>query len=236
MVHIGCCGFAGGRASYYRLFSVVEVQQTFYRPPPAEILRRWRAEAPVGFSFTVKAFQGVTHPATSPTYRRSGLVIPPDKRGAYGFFRPTPEVAEAWEATRQCALILDAQVVLLQCPPAFTPTSEHLAWLRRFLASIGPQPFRLAWEPRGPAWTDALVQEVCQEGGLLHATDPLQRPPVTRPPFYFRLHGGPRYAHRYTDEELGRLAGLVKGREGWVLFNNSVHMRGDALRLKALLG
>ncbi|MFN3975104.1 MAG: DUF72 domain-containing protein [Dehalococcoidia bacterium] len=236
MVKVGCCGFAGARASYYRQFTAVEVQQTFYRLPRLETLRLWRAEAPAGFTFTIKAFQGVTHPATSPTYRRSGLSIPPEMRDAYGLFRPTREVAEAWEATRQAAQALDAEVVLLQCPATFTPTPEHLAWLRQFLHNIGPFPFRLAWEPRGQAWDDALVRGVCLGGGLIHATDPLERPPLTPPPFYFRLHGGPRYAHRYTDEELHRLATLVKGKEGWVFFNNSVHMRGDALRLLALLG
>lgn len=235
MVKVGCCGFAGARASYYRHFAAVEVQQTFYRLPRLETLRAWRAEAPAHFAFTLKAFQGVTHPATSPTYRRSGLAIPPEKQDAYGFFRPTPEVAEAWEATCQAAQALEAEVVLLQCPATFTPTPEHLAWMRAFLRSRGTCPFRLAWEPRGRAWSDALVREICQEGSLIHATDPLERPPATPPPYYFRLHGGPRYAHRYTDEELAMLARLVQGQEGWVFFNNSVHMRGDALRLLALL-
>jgi uncharacterized protein YecE (DUF72 family) len=232
-VKVGCCGFAGARASYYPLFPTVEVQETFYRPPSPERVRRWRAEAPAGFSFTLKAFQGVTHPPTSPTYRRSGL--PPGRREGYGLFRPTREVAEAWEATRQAALALDAEVVLLQCPPSFTPTPEHLGWLRRFLQGLGPLPFLLAWEPRGAGWTDPLVAEVCREGRLLHATDPLERPPVTPPPYYFRLHGGPHYAHRYTPEELQRVAEMVRGKEGWVFFNNSVHMRDDARRLLEIL-
>ncbi|GBD11791.1 hypothetical protein HRbin23_01469 [bacterium HR23] len=235
MVKVGCCGFAGSRPSYYRQFGAVEVQQTFYRPPRPETLRKWREEAPRGFAFTIKAFQGVTHPATSPTFRRAGLALSPETREAYGFFRPTPQVWEAWEATRQAALALDAEVVLLQCPPAFTPTPEHLEWLRGFLERKGAHPFLLAWEPRGKEWTDSLVRAVCQEGHLLHAVDPLERAPVTPPPYYFRLHGGPRYAHRHTDEELQRLARLVRGQEGWVFFNNSVHMRGDALRLLALL-
>jgi uncharacterized protein YecE (DUF72 family) len=32
-IRVGCCGFPMAHAVYYRHFSVVEVQQTFYQPP-----------------------------------------------------------------------------------------------------------------------------------------------------------------------------------------------------------
>ncbi|MET1127893.1 MAG: DUF72 domain-containing protein, partial [Thermoproteota archaeon] len=63
----GCCGFPLSRKRYFERFNVVEVQQTFYDPPSADTLRRWREEAPKGFVFTVKAWQAVTHPSSSPT-------------------------------------------------------------------------------------------------------------------------------------------------------------------------
>ena len=71
---LGMCGFTIGRASYFKQFNVVEVQQTFYDPPAAETLARWRAEAPADFQFAMKAWQVITHLGTSPTYRR--LVSP----------------------------------------------------------------------------------------------------------------------------------------------------------------
>lgn len=38
------CGFTIGAAAYYKKFKVVEVQQTFYDPPPRATLERWRAQ------------------------------------------------------------------------------------------------------------------------------------------------------------------------------------------------
>lgn len=33
VVKVGCCGFLQGMARYFQEFRLVEVQQTFYRPP-----------------------------------------------------------------------------------------------------------------------------------------------------------------------------------------------------------
>jgi uncharacterized protein YecE (DUF72 family) len=44
MIKIGCCGFPTRREIYYQSFDVVEIQQTFYQPPKADTLKRWRDE------------------------------------------------------------------------------------------------------------------------------------------------------------------------------------------------
>ncbi len=69
-VRIGLCGFTMAFEDYVREYRLVEVQQTFYEPPRDGTMRRWRAQAPMDFEFTVKAWQLVTHDASSPTYRR----------------------------------------------------------------------------------------------------------------------------------------------------------------------
>ena len=69
-VKVGLCGFSMAMPAYPRHFPIVEVQQTFYQPPAPNTLRRWRELMPPGFEFTVKAWQLVTHAATSSTYRR----------------------------------------------------------------------------------------------------------------------------------------------------------------------
>jgi len=89
-VRVGCCGFPVSRKRYYESFRVVEVQQTFYKLPSRETLERWRREAPPDFEFTVKAWQVVTHPPSSPTWRKAGLKPEPGKEDRYGFLRPTP--------------------------------------------------------------------------------------------------------------------------------------------------
>jgi uncharacterized protein YecE (DUF72 family) len=94
-IKIGTCGFAMGRLEYYRTFPVVEVQQTLYKLPRWTTGERWRAGAPPGFEFTMKAWQLITHEPSSPTYRRLGKPIPAEMKDRYGSFRPTEEVFDA---------------------------------------------------------------------------------------------------------------------------------------------
>jgi len=57
MIHTGCCGLAGmGLSRYAELFSVVELQSTFYRLPAVATVRGWRSRVPREFRFTLKAF------------------------------------------------------------------------------------------------------------------------------------------------------------------------------------
>jgi len=46
---------------YARLFDTVEVNNTFYRLPTEDALRRWRDAAPRAFCFAVKASRFITH-------------------------------------------------------------------------------------------------------------------------------------------------------------------------------
>ncbi len=234
---VGCCGFPKSREHYYRTFAAVELQRTFYRLPRESTAQRWRAEAPEGFVFTLKAWQVITHPRQSPTYRRAPA---PETQEPFGFFRPTGVVYRAWEATRRIALALEARAVVFQCPPSFTPTPEHVAHLRAFFRGIPRGPFLLVWEPRGP-WPRDLVQDLCRELDLVPALDPLEQEPFPGPVAYFRLHGralgGGRYAyhHRYTQEELTRLLQRVQAFPQALVFFNNTAMWEDALRFRALL-
>lgn len=231
---VGCCGWAGKQADYFRDFTVIEIQQTFYKPPQSQTLQRWREQAPGDFVFCLKAWQLITHPASSPTYRKAKIEIPSDRRHRYGFFRPTDEVLEAWEVTRAAAEILRAAVVIFQCPASFKPTDENKENLRRFFKTIGPQPFTLAWEPRGK-WADREIAELCGELGLIHVVDPFARSPVTGGLIYYRLHGIGGYRYQYTDADLSRLRDMIPpGLDSYVMFNN-VHMRDDALRFIRIL-
>ncbi len=234
MLHIGCCGFPKARAVYFQTFRVVEVQQTFYDPPQPKTLRRWREEAGRDFIFTMKAWQLITHPAGSPTYRRLRRPLAPEERPLAGLFQATPVVARGWAATLEAARALEAAVVLLQCPASFTPTPAHLRNLEAFLERIGELPFRLAWEPRGD-WPEQTIRQICERYGLIHAVDPFARLPVTGGIGYFRLHGRTGYAYRYSDADLEELWSRCQGfQEVFVLFNN-VSMWEDALRFQQLV-
>ena len=80
----------------------------------------------------------------------------------------------------------------------------------------------------------SVVKAICIDLHLIHATDPLTRPPVTTGLRYFRLHGIGAYRYRYSDADLDRLAECCRG-ETYVMFNN-VSMAQDALRFCARCG
>ena len=234
-VKTGCCGFRMAQREYTAQFPVVEVQQTFYQPPQVRTLERWRAEAPIDFEFTLKAWMLITHEARSPTYRRLKRELSESEREECGAFRPTAIVREAWDVTLACAEALGARRVLFQCPASFKPTKTNVTNMRKFFGRMKrPRALELLWEPRG-GWADALVRELCQEFELTHVVDPFAARTVTPGRCYFRLHGRTGFRYVYEDDELSELYGMLP-REGtsYVLFNN-VRMREDAARFQRLI-
>jgi uncharacterized protein YecE (DUF72 family) len=198
------------------------------------VLRRWRASAPPGFEFTIKAWQLVTHESSSPTYRRLRRPLPEEHLGEVGSFRTTEPVLEAWERTLACARLLRATAVLLQCPRSFRPTDDNVARLRAFVATVTRPDGRLLWEPRGE-WPPDLVAELCADLGLVHVVDPMQTETVTPDDTYYRLHGTTGSRHVHTAAELRDVRDRVAGRpRPYVLFNNLPRV-GDAERFLDLL-
>jgi uncharacterized protein YecE (DUF72 family) len=134
-IKVGCCGwgfFKGGLKAYMKKFSLVEVEQTFYKLPMVKTAERWRVEAPEGFEFSIKVWQAITHLPTSPTWRRSGLKPEELKRRRYGRLRPTRDNFEAWKRTKEIADALDARVCVIQCPPNFKCTKKMLKICENF--------------------------------------------------------------------------------------------------------
>ncbi len=127
-IHVGTCGFCEARAKYFQDFDTVEVQQTFYRIVPDRTLERWKREAPKDFVFSMKAFQGVTHPPSSPTWRRSN--VKPSKEA--GLLRPNSEVLHYWRTTVHEAEVLKARFILIQLPKSFRESKESFENADRF--------------------------------------------------------------------------------------------------------
>ena len=240
MVKVGLCGFTLAMADYPRHFPIVEVQQTFYEPPSEAVMRRWLVEMPPGFEFTLKAWQLITHEAKSPTYRRLRRPLDDAERAGCGGFRDSPIVRTALKRSLDCARLLRASTLLFQSPASFRPDPESVQRLRHFVANVArplcPPGLRLAWEPRGSAWTQQadLAVELCQELGLVYVVDPfVDAVRSTAGPTYLRLHGVTGARHVYTDDELRRLVDMPPP-DAYVLFNNIPRV-GDARRFQALL-
>jgi uncharacterized protein YecE (DUF72 family) len=234
MLKIGLCGFTMSAAEYFETFPVVEVQQTFYEPPAAATIERWRGQAPPGFEFTIKAWQIVTHAATSTTYRRLKTPLTARQKEECGRFQWNDTTRMAWDRTRASARILRATAILFQCPASFRATPENVAQMTRFFAAIErPGGVRLLWEPRGP-WPDDEIAGLCRELDLTHVVDPFLRRSVTGGLTYWRLHGRGSHYTSYTDAELATLkAELPPSGETYAMFNNIPRV-GDARRFAKL--
>lgn len=234
MIRIGVCGFPKKRAELFEHFDVVEVQRTFYNLVPPETLARLTEGAPPRFVFTMKAFQGITHPASSPTYRRTKLLerFHPEN---LGFFRETLEIKECSHMTREMARALRAQVVVFQCPPSFHPTLENRRNLSQFFEHFPREGLILAWEPRGK-WAREEVRALCQSLDLVHVVDPFVDEPQWGCILYFRLHGKGSYQYFYSEKDLLFLAEILRKseRDVFCLFNN-IPMLENALSLKEIL-
>ena len=230
---VGCCGFATAQEKYYRVFSCVEINSSFYQLPKVETVTRWRAAAPPEFEFAMKAWQVITHRATSPTYKRTRL--DPRDREYCGHFCFNPTIRWAWDETFAVAKALQARFVLFQCPRSFRPTNENITNLRRLFERAKRGKFYMGWEPRGE-WDMEQVASLCRELDLIPVLDPLKDAPIAVGKIqYFRLHGttGPR--HRFTNEELNRLLGICAGRTPTYFLFNNVAMTADAERFMKLL-
>ena len=234
---LGMCGFTIGAAAYVRQFPVVEVQQTFYDPPPLRTIEKWRAQAPATFEFTMKAWQVITHLGTSSTYRRLRRPFSDRERAEAGGFQLNETTLAAWATTLEARDALRATAILFQCPRSFKATEENVTAMRRFLAAIErPAGVQLLWEPRGP-WPDETVAGLCDELGLIHAVDPFVRPSLTPQLIYWRLHGnGSAYAS-YSDEELQQIIDWLpadRAVDAYVMFNNIPRVK-DVKRFRELL-
>jgi uncharacterized protein YecE (DUF72 family) len=234
MIKVGCCGFPVKRETYYKEFSVVEIQQTFYQLPRIDTGKKWKEEAPSNFEFTMKAWQLITHEPSSPTYRRLRMAIPEKRKKAYGFFKETEEIAEAWRKTAEFAKALGGEKIIFQSPASFHPSDDHIQNLRQFFKKVKPHPFTFIWEPRGE-WEGKEVNKLCTELNIIPCLDPFEERSIQGDLLYTRLHGRKGYRYTYPETEMKQLVEIGKSYpQAYFMFNN-VSMYEDAQRFKKLL-
>jgi len=232
---LGLCGWNGSQRAYFENFSCIEIQTTFYDLPALKVAAKWKDAAPDTFKFCIKAWQLITHAASSPTYRRLRAPLSDEDRAAVGLFRQTERVWNAWQRTLEIARATRATIILFQCPKSFLPTRANVANFSAFFRRVEREGFRFAWEPRGEGWTDTLVRRLCRKFDLIHCVDPLDGKSVYGDLLYWRLHGLGSYSYQYTDDDLRRIHRLWRAsrKPGYLMFNN-FSSRKDALRFRGL--
>ncbi|MFA6092201.1 MAG: DUF72 domain-containing protein [Elusimicrobiota bacterium] len=234
-LQVGCCGFPVAQASYFRRFSTVELSEPFYNLPRLETAKLWKARAPEGFEFSLRASQLITHPVSSPTYmRRRGAAL--KNPGRYGHFLDTDEVRAAWARVLDIGKALSARFIVFQTPGTFHPSADHLRDIYRFFKKAERTVSSFVWEPRG-GWEDRVVDKICADLHLLRVQSPWQAARNKRGPAYMRFYGrmdGKRVDrdHTFTDDEL---KGLLRDcpERAYVYFCNRA-MWQDADRFRTL--
>lgn len=162
---------------YSRVFDVVEVDSSFYRPPTPFLVRRWVSLTPEGFRFTLKIPRDVTHKPT------------PD----------SPEVlARFLESLKPLSVAGKLGPVVAQFPPGFhRDTGERR--LAELLDAI-PSSFQLAVELRHRSWwtTETLSLLTGRGAALVWSVYPGVAPPhVATADFLYARFVGDRALEKF---------------------------------------
>lgn len=231
--------------AYSEVFKVGEINRTFYRLPMRKTAERWRREAFEDFEFTLKAWQALTHPTSSPTWRDKKDKLSEAQEENFGYLRPNDVVVEAWRDTKKIAEALEANVCVLQTSAGFDCSEENEENMRELLSEIERGDIELAWEPRGD-WKENMdkVEDICDDLDLIHVVDLMRREPVSdHETAYVRLHGLNEdeydYDYDYSEEELEELAErlekLSKSHETVYCMFNNYEMFDNAQKLVEIL-
>ncbi len=257
-IKIGTCGFGDFKpaadererfgsklGAYAQNLGLLEVNSTFYQLPMINTCARWQNEAGENFEFTVKAWQGITHPTSSPTWRKRLGKLTEKQRDELGNLRPTDSVIEAWEETKLRAKAMGASICVVQTPSSFGCTWKNRDNMSALFSAIDRVGLLIAWEPRGD-WNEhpEEIKALCEDLNLIHVVDLLRRSPLSSSSTaYIRLHGLNKkeydYNYDYSLHELQELAqklhDLTKTYNTvYCLFNN-LNMHKNALGLEEIL-
>jgi uncharacterized protein YecE (DUF72 family) len=193
-------------AHYAATFDTVEINNTFYRLPPASTVEGWREQAPDGFTYALKVGQFGTH--------RKKLLDPVGWLGRH------------LERSELLADHLGPQ--LFQLPPRWKRDVGRLDELLQ----VAPDRHRWAVEVRDPTWLhDDVFEVLARHGAALCIHDLIPGHPWVRTTgwTYVRFHGplGPAqpYQGRYSGRRLWRAADQLgawadEGVDAYAYFNN----------------
>ena len=243
-VHVGCSGWQYSHwrgdfypaelpqsrwfAHYALTFDTVEINNSFYRLPPAVTFAKWREQAPRHFVYAVKASRFLTH--------MKKLKDPEDP--LHRFY------------TQARHLGPHLGPILYQLPPRWPLDLERfeifLKAVRRVSRVVDLHAPHVV-EFREPSWYDDRVFALLESYKValcLHDMQGSATGKIVAGPFiYTRFHFGTRkYGGAYDDRRLDDWAGWLaeraqSGLDVFAFFNNDSggHAPRDAVRLRSLI-
>jgi uncharacterized protein YecE (DUF72 family) len=175
---------------YSARLPTVEINNTFYRFPRANVMESWRDTAPEGFRFAIKAPRRITHIG-----RLKPESVAESMQFLYGNLTP---------------LAAKRGPVLFQCPPTMKKDLERL---NGFLALL-PGNHAAAFEFRNDSWFSDDVYDALKSAGAALALSEREDnapPPLveTAPWGYLRLR-----LEEYSDADLAQWARRIQA-TGW---------------------
>ena len=205
---------------YATHFDTVEINNSFYRLPEAHSFDAWRARAPRGFVYAIKASRYITH------------------------MKKLKDPASSIDLlfSRVTSLKSALGPVLYQLPPRWPLNMERLT---AFLETL-PKHVTHVIEFRDPTWYVDEVFDALGAHGIsmcLHdmegsATGLRQAGPAV----YLRFHGPAKSSGRYSTRRLATTAAwcaerLSEGVSVYAYFNNDIggHAPRDAVRFRELV-
>ncbi len=208
---------------YSSRFGTVELNNTFYRLPPAETFAHWATTVPKEFVFATKVSRFITH------IKR--LKDPNDSVGLF--------------LSRLAKFGKKAGPILFQLPPQMKADCERLEGLYHCLKK--KKGLRVALEFRHESWLAKETYDVMEKAGwtvcLADAPEFSREIPLLGPFCYIRRHGATaRYASCYVDAQLTKDADFItavaaKGKDVYIYFNNDAegHAIQNALTLIGMI-
>ncbi len=190
---------------YSAQFNAVEINATFYRAFKDQTYLKWKAQAPRGFGYVLKAPKMISH-----------LKLLKDTETDIHTFCASADLLED-----------KFQMILLQVSPSLP---YDFGRLRSALLSFS-DPARVAVEFRNDRWFNPQTEHLLNEVGacFCNADSPSQKLTdyLTSERAYLRLHGRIHwYSTTYSNEELREIASLTRSlvsrgaKQVYIFFNN----------------
>jgi len=210
-ITVGCAGFPVPATRYFKEFMFVEIQETHHALPGMGTIRRWRREAPDGFTFAMLA---------------------PREIGQEGF-REGKVVETALKSLLDVAKELEATTAVFVSPPELAQSRSNKAAVKDFLQSVRKKFDRVVWEAP-TTWDPDDAAGLALDVKVVPARDPLAHGKLEAPVAYYRLPGPAGHKSRYEDPAIEKLAAIAKDakhKDATYVFTN-VDMFADAKRFK----
>jgi uncharacterized protein YecE (DUF72 family) len=195
---------------YGERFQTVEINNTFYALPKAEVLKAWAAEVPEDFTFVLKASQRITH------------------------FKRLKDTGEIMDYLLKTAAVLKKRLgpLLVQLPPNLKKDAGRL---RDFLPLL--KGARAAFEFRHASWFDDEVFDLMREHKVVlciaEAEDGVEVPFVSTADWgYLRLR-----MPDYTKADLRKWLDRVREptwSDAFVFFKHEEEGKGPAMAKRFL--